>query len=265
MFTPLTDLCDERLDMVTTDLDSIVVVSRSCSLYGIIDKFALSTGKSCFITKCQQKKTFIILDPTESKLWYEFRLGGTGNLAISVVFSVLKKKNYNKIDSKGILSFFFEKIIKEIILPVTSRTNRMGTFKNFTLYDNRHRPNVFSEDWHEFCEGLQSALEEHRKKLSSDFGIDNVYFMRFLHGLKLSKERECPNFVRFMMDDLKVNLTSRDAVIVQVHIANTLIPKKDHAVLIKIGNLTKTLFKSSDLYTVYKKFFLHDYGAITSR
>ncbi|XP_031786297.1 uncharacterized protein LOC116417417 [Nasonia vitripennis] len=89
--------------------------------------------------------------------------------------------------------------------------------------------------------------------------------MRYAHGLKLSDSERCPNFVRFMTEDMDVDLMSGNAEVVQIHIANTIEPMDDYAVVIDYSKLGHDVFKKAKDACRYRSMFLHDYGHVTSR
>ncbi|XP_058798822.1 uncharacterized protein LOC131668554 [Phymastichus coffea] len=85
--------------------------------------------------------------------------------------------------------------------------------------------------------------------------------MRYDHGIKLSDIGSMPNFIRFMTENVKVDLTSKSADLVQVHEANTLEPEDDVAIVVNHSNLHKSIFINVNHYN---KFFLHGYGYATT-
>lgn len=255
------------MDQVTTDLDSVVIVARRCHVLKINQKFPLFTAEN-YIYPSYQRKTTIILDPMNTKYWYEFTLGGEYTSLISVLFS-LKNEGYKKPDDPGkhlynVLTLFFEEI-KKLKLPSKCRTVRLSNLNNFTMFDKWHQPVVYPEDWIMFCEALDKMINNIKPILLDQFQIDDVFYIRYAHGLKLQEQGNRPNFVRVMSDLLNVDLTSDGAELIQIHVANTLIPKNDQAVLVKYSELKGKVFRGTSDYNKYRCFHLDDYGHLISR
>lgn len=101
-------------------------------------------------------------------------MGGSSSNSITVLLSVdkhLKRKKGNddeeeNIDdglTKPIFRFFFEEIVKKASqhLPHNCRTLRFSNIKNFIIYDGTKMPTVYPEDWQQFCESMNTLLQNH--------------------------------------------------------------------------------------------------------
>ncbi|XP_031776729.1 uncharacterized protein LOC116415709 isoform X1 [Nasonia vitripennis] len=128
-------------------------------------------------------------------------------------------------------------------------------------------PTVYPEDWGSFCKSIDTLLHdsENVKTMENRLHICDLFFMRYVHGLKLSDSERRPNFVRFMTEDMDVDSMSGNAEVVQIHIANTIEPIDDFAVVIDYSKLGHNVFKKAKDACRYRSMFLHDYGHVTSR
>lgn len=96
--------------------------------------------------------------------------------------------------------------------------------------------------------------------LRNKFKIGEFYFMRYLHGIKMSNELEQSNIIK-VLENMGINLKSNEFRLLQVHAANTIMPVDDCALMIKNDKI-RQVFKTN--MNVYKKFFIVGYGYATT-
>lgn len=271
-------------------MDSIVIVGSSCNIFKPTNKFEIRTANN-FIKQTDQKKTTRELhndddddednnddeednnndDEDDDELWYEFRLGGSGNTAVTVLFSIKKFKDKTKrkiLNTKNFLHLWFDTIVRSTseYLSDESRSIRYGNLKNFTLYDHKKMPVVYPEDWNAFSSALMSEIDAHKIQLRDSFDLKKIYFMKYMHGIKQSNDTCCPNFVKIMYDKMDVDMTSTDVSIIQVHLANTFEPKEKNAIFVNYSEFKKQ--KQNLNFTNlnnYNKFFLRNFGGLTCK
>lgn len=140
----------------------------------------------------------------------------------------------------------------------------MSNLDQFIMFDPSKSPVIYQQEWNIFTQKLDATLNEEKKNLLEKFKINNVYFMKYRHGLKLSDELKCPNFITTMTTSMGIKLLSNEGVILQVHIANTINGGPDTAMLVNYEAAKKLSDEKTKVNLLrYEKFFLSEYGHLT--
>ena len=245
---------------IDSGIDSATVVLGGLTGYDISSRFTVQVkfieSNDRLMTKLglPLKEALLIMDEKFEELrWVSLRLGGHGVESIKILVAL-----NNQYADEDLIDFINEEIIIQAFneLDHFCDTRINNCIDNYGDKNNRKSTfNVYPNDWRKFSQSVSDAVKN--KYVLKKNGIEYLFFYSDEQG-----HRANLNFDNFLRK-FQINPASKDIILYQVHIANTLIPKEGQGFLVSYEKAQKMEIAHTGRIRYYPSSFCETHGSLT--